>query len=118
MCSNTLFYIGEDKTGSRTYDAVYIKDSNSVAVSSADGEHKCITMIDIESQEVVTTISMDTDIFGMVVRGRTMYYCTLNKGIKMVTGQYHSTIWKQRASSDSTPLDVDLFFQIQLYIFN
>ena len=79
-----LFYIGEDKTGSRTYDAVYIKDSNSVAVSSADGEHKCITMIDIESQEVVTTISMDTDIFGMVVRGRTMYYCTLNKGIKML----------------------------------
>jgi hypothetical protein len=79
-----LFYMGEDKTGSRTYDAVYIKDNNSVAVSSADGENKCITMIDIESQEVMTTISMDTDILGMTIRGRTMYYCTLNKGIKML----------------------------------
>jgi hypothetical protein len=44
-----LFEISKDKTGSYTYDAVYIKDNNSVAVSSADGENKCITMIDIES---------------------------------------------------------------------
>jgi hypothetical protein len=29
-----LFQIGKDKTGSCTYDSVYIKDNNSVAVSS------------------------------------------------------------------------------------
>jgi hypothetical protein len=29
-----LFQIGKDKTGSGTYDTVYIKDNNSVAVSS------------------------------------------------------------------------------------
>ena len=30
------------------------------------------------------TISMDTDIYGMVVRGRTMYYCTVKKGLNML----------------------------------
>jgi hypothetical protein len=30
-------------------------------------------IIDIESQEVMTTISMETDIYGMAVRGRTIY---------------------------------------------
>jgi hypothetical protein len=39
-----LFHIGVDKKGYRTYDTVYIKDSNSVAVSSADGNNRCITM--------------------------------------------------------------------------
>jgi len=33
-----LFQIGKDKTGSDTYDTVYIKDNNSVAVSS-EGIH-------------------------------------------------------------------------------
>jgi hypothetical protein len=77
-----LFHIGVDKRGYRTYDTVYIKDSNSVAVSSADGNNRCITMIDIESQEIMTTISMDTDIYGMTVRGRTIYYCTKANGLK------------------------------------
>jgi hypothetical protein len=49
-------------------------DTNSVAVSSGGGSKKCITMIDIESQEVMATISMDADIHGMAVRGRTIYY--------------------------------------------
>jgi hypothetical protein len=59
--------VSRDKTGSDTYDTVYIKDTNNVAVSTADGENRCITIIDIESQEVMTTISMDTYIFGMAV---------------------------------------------------
>jgi hypothetical protein len=79
-----LFHIGEDKKGACTFDAVYIKDNNSVAVSSANGENRCITIIDIESQEIMTTFSMDTDIYGMAVRGRTVYYCTKNKGLKML----------------------------------
>jgi hypothetical protein len=58
-----LFQIGKDKTGSNTYDTVYIKDTNNVAVSSGDGSNKCITIIDIESQKVMTTISMDTNIY-------------------------------------------------------
>lgn len=33
-------------------------------------------MIEIESLDVKTNISMDTDIGGMAVRGRTLYYCT------------------------------------------
>jgi hypothetical protein len=33
-----LFQIGKDKTGSDTYDTVYIKDNNSVAVSSGIGD--------------------------------------------------------------------------------
>jgi hypothetical protein len=61
-------------TGSFTYDTVYIKDTNSVAVSSGWGGRGCITIIDIESQKVMTTISMNTDIGGMAVRGRTIYY--------------------------------------------
>jgi hypothetical protein len=32
----------------------------------------------------MTTISMDTNIYGMAVRGRTIYYCTKDKGIKML----------------------------------
>jgi DNA-binding beta-propeller fold protein YncE len=79
-----LIQIGRDKTGSNTYDTVYIKDTNSVAVSTADGENRCITIIDIESQEVMTTISMDTYVFGMAVRGRTIYYLS-GKGLKMLS---------------------------------
>jgi DNA-binding beta-propeller fold protein YncE len=55
-----LSQIGKDKTGSNTYDTVFIKDNNSVAVSSGDGDNRCISIIDRESQKVMTTISMDT----------------------------------------------------------
>jgi len=79
-----LFQIGKDKTGSDTYNTIYIKDNNSVAVSSGDGDNRCIAIIDIVSQEVMTTISMDTKIYGMAVRGGTIYYCTRNKGLKML----------------------------------
>jgi len=52
---------------------VYIKDSNSVAVSSGQRSTKCVTIIDIESQKEMTSISIDTDIYGMAVRGKTIY---------------------------------------------
>jgi protein involved in ribonucleotide reduction len=74
-----LFQISKDKTGSCTYDTVYIKDTNSVAVSSGGGVNRCITIIDIKSQEVMTTISMATYIYGMAVRGRTIYYSARDK---------------------------------------
>jgi hypothetical protein len=79
-----LFQIDNDQTGSDTYDTVYIKGKNSVAVSSGIGNKQCITIIDIERKEVMTTISMDTGIYGMAVRGGTIYYCTGNKGLKML----------------------------------
>ena len=79
-----LFQKCKEKTGSDTYDTVYMKDNNSVAVSSGGGSNRCITIIDVVSQEVMTTISMDTNIYGMAVRGRTIYYCTGNKGLKMI----------------------------------
>jgi hypothetical protein len=79
-----LFQIGKDKTGANTFDTVYIKDTNSVAVSSGYGDKRCITIIDIESQKVRTTIPMDTNIYGMAVRGRTIYYCTMDKGLTML----------------------------------
>ena len=79
-----LFQIGKDKTGSGTYDTVYIKDTNSIAVSSGGGGKSCIAIIDIESEKVMTTIPMDTNIYGMAVRGRTIYYCTSGKGLKML----------------------------------
>ena len=80
-----LFQIGQDKIGSETYDTVYIKDNNAIAVSSGDNRvNKCITIIDIESQEIIATISMDTYIYGMAVRGRTIYYCTGENGLRML----------------------------------
>jgi hypothetical protein len=79
-----LFQISKDKTGPCTYNTVYIKDNKRVAVSSCGGDNKCIVIIDIESQKVMTTISMDTYIYGMSVRGRTIYYCTEDKGIKIL----------------------------------
>ena len=79
-----LFQIGEDKTEGFTYDTVYIKDNNSVAISRVRGINRCIVIIDIESQKVMTTISIDTFIYGMAVRGRTIYYCTEGKGLKML----------------------------------
>ena len=79
-----LFHIDEEKTGYRTYDTIYIKDNNSIAVSSANGKNRCITIIDIVNQEVMATISMDTDIFGMTVTGRTIYYCTTENELKML----------------------------------
>ena len=68
-----LFQIGKDQIGSRTYDTVYIKDNNTVAVSSGGVDDRCKTIIDIVSQEVITTIYMDTRIYDMAVRGRTIY---------------------------------------------
>jgi hypothetical protein len=44
-----------------------MKYNNSVAVSSGGGSNRCITIIDVVSQEVMTTISMDTNIYGMAV---------------------------------------------------
>jgi hypothetical protein len=49
-----LFQIGQDKIGCRPFNTVYIKEYNSIAVSSL--EDKYLTMIDIESQEVTTTV--------------------------------------------------------------
>ena len=46
-----LFQISKDKTGPCTYNTVYIKDNNSVAVSSGGGDNKCIVIIDIESHD-------------------------------------------------------------------
>jgi hypothetical protein len=79
-----LFQIGKDKTGSETYNTVFIKDYNSVAVSSGGGVNRCIAIIDRESQKVMTTISMDTNIYGMAVRGSTIYYCAGSNGLKML----------------------------------
>jgi DNA-binding beta-propeller fold protein YncE len=79
-----LFQIGKDKTGACTGDTVYIKDNNTIAVSSGGGINRCIVIIDIESQKVMTTISMDTYMYGMGVRGRKIYYCANGKGIKML----------------------------------
>jgi len=77
------FQISKDKTGSRTYDTIYIKDYNSVAVSSGGISNRCITILDIERKNVMTTISMATYIYGMTVKGRTIYYCA-NNGINML----------------------------------
>ena len=78
-----LSQISKHKIGSTTYDTVYIKDNNSVAVSSGGREgNKCIAIIDIESKKVMTTISMDTDIAGMAIIGGTIYYCAREKGLK------------------------------------
>jgi DNA-binding beta-propeller fold protein YncE len=81
-----IFRIGKDNTVSATYDTVYIKDNNSVAVSSECEGKRCITIIDIESKEkeVKTIIFMATDIYGMAVRGRTIYFCAGDKGLKML----------------------------------
>jgi len=32
----------------------------------------------------MTTISMDTKMYGMAVRGRTIYYCAWDKGLRML----------------------------------
>jgi hypothetical protein len=47
---------------------VYIKDNNSVAVSSGGGDNIYIAIIDIDSREAMTTIYMDATIYGMAVR--------------------------------------------------
>jgi DNA polymerase III psi subunit len=79
-----FYQIGKDKTGSGTYDTVYINDSNTIAVSSGREYNRYITIIDIESKEVMTSISMGTTIYGMVVRGRTIYCFAANNELKML----------------------------------
>ena len=68
-----LFQIGKDKIGTCTYDTAYIKDNNTVAVSSGGGGNIYIAILDIDSKEAMTTIYMDTNIYGMALRGRTKY---------------------------------------------
>ena len=79
-----LFQIYEDKIGLRTYDTLYIKEDNSVVVSYGGAGKTCIAIIDIESKKVMTTISMDTSICGMAIRGRTIYCCAWSKGLKIL----------------------------------
>jgi DNA-binding beta-propeller fold protein YncE len=79
-----LFQIGKDKIGSSSYDKAYIKDNNSVAVSCGRGSNRCIAIIDIESKKVMAIIPMDTNIYGMAVRGRAIYYCSSAKELKML----------------------------------
>jgi DNA-binding beta-propeller fold protein YncE len=79
-----LFQIGKGKIGSWTFDTLYIKEDNSVAVSSGVEDKRCIAIINIENKKVMATISMDTDICGMAIKGRTIYYSTWNKGLKML----------------------------------
>ena len=79
-----LFQIGKDKTGSSTFDTLYIKEDNSVAVSCGDVGNKCIAIIDIEKKDVMTTIHVDTYILGMAIRGKTIYFRALNKGLSML----------------------------------
>ena len=55
-----LFQICKDKTGSPTYDTLFIKEDNNVAESCGGAGKRCITIIDIKSKIVMTTISMDT----------------------------------------------------------
>jgi len=81
-----LYQIGKEERGFFTYDAVYIKDNNSVAVSSGWKINTGISLIDIESKKVmIATIPMHTLIIGMAVRGRTIYYSALNAGLKMLS---------------------------------
>jgi hypothetical protein len=81
-----LFQIGKDKTGSGTFDTLYIKEDNSVAVSSGGrgADRMFITIIDIKTQAVITTIPMNTRIGGMAIRGRIIYYSAWNKGLNML----------------------------------
>jgi hypothetical protein len=46
-----LFQMGKGKIGSCTFDTLYIKEDNSVAVSSGLDSNSCIAIIDIESKD-------------------------------------------------------------------
>jgi hypothetical protein len=54
--------------------------STEIPYGSGRGK-RCITIIDIESRKVMTTIPMDTCIDGMAVRGRTIYYSARDKEV-------------------------------------
>jgi hypothetical protein len=47
-----------------------MKDNNTIAVSSGGGINRCIVIIDIESKKVMTTIPIDTSIYGMATSDR------------------------------------------------
>ena len=79
-----LFQMGKGKIGSCTYDTLYIKEDNSVAVSFGIEGKRCIAIINIENKKVMATISMDTNICGMAIKGRTIYYSTWNGGLNML----------------------------------
>ena len=100
-----LFQISKDKTGSYAYDTVCIRDNNRVAVSSGGGDNRYITIIDIEREKIITTISMDTAIYGMAVRGNAIYYCAENNGLKMINlsdiiNSYMSGVYYVATSGD------------------
>jgi hypothetical protein len=79
-----LFQMGKGKIGSCTYDTLYIKEDNNLAVSSGVEDKRCIAIINIENKKVMATISMDTNICGMAIKGRTIYYSTWYGGLKML----------------------------------
>jgi hypothetical protein len=98
-----LFQIGKNKTGSRTYDTVYVKDANSVVVSSGRENYSCITIIDIGYVINSCHITVDDITYRFITKvyhfetfiSRTVIYCSISNR-HAIYGRIHGDyIWKQ-----------------------
>jgi hypothetical protein len=56
-------------------------------------------MIDIESQEVTTTISMESGIISMAVNGRAIYCITMDNKLQMLNLSDQSVLLRQELST-------------------
>ncbi|CAC5386092.1 unnamed protein product [Mytilus coruscus] len=66
------------------FDIVYISNDNTLVVTSGESDKQCLTIIDLERNEIKKTISLSSDNYGIVLKDNQLIYSAFNKGIRMI----------------------------------
>ncbi|CAG2231472.1 unnamed protein product [Mytilus edulis] len=64
------------------FDIVYIREDNTLAVSS--NNPRTITIINLETKQIMKSIALDSDIYGIALKGNQLIYSSGDKGIRMI----------------------------------
>ncbi|XP_063399383.1 uncharacterized protein LOC134684016 [Mytilus trossulus] len=67
-----------------SFDVAYIKENNSLAVSTGGAGEKCIYIIDMQNQNIKKTISVNEYIYGITCYGTDLIYSGRHQGIRTI----------------------------------
>ncbi|CAC5397256.1 unnamed protein product [Mytilus coruscus] len=68
----------------KPFDIVYNSEDNTLAVTSANSEKPCITIIDMKRKQIKKTISLDSRNYGIAQKDNQLIYSGYDKGIRMI----------------------------------
>ncbi|CAG2231478.1 unnamed protein product [Mytilus edulis] len=72
----------EVKMPCNPFDIVYIREDNTLAVSS--NSPRTITIINLETKQMIKSIALDSNIYGIALKGNQLIYASGNKGTRMI----------------------------------